>query len=109
MTIQRQVEQLLLDNIHPDYGEDEDKNNVRLRIVDVTSNITNDQARAFISIHEEASKSVDPDAIRTRQTKFSSTGSSIGLLYYDRPIVKGISIEVLACLLPIREFDKRSF
>ena len=103
MTLQQQIEKLLLRHIHPDYAEN--RPDARTHIRDVASRITDAQAQAFATIHAESMKLVGNRAVRTRQVKFTSTGTPIGLAYYDRPIVtKRGSKEVMACLFPTRGY-----
>ncbi|MCH7625077.1 MAG: hypothetical protein IIC83_04050 [Chloroflexi bacterium] len=95
-----ELRNLLLQKIRQDYKENSLE--TRAQINDLTARTSRRQARVFLSIYGEIAQLIPPTAVRTRQTKYSSTGWSVGLLYYANPIVKysRTNGEVLAVLIP---------
>lgn len=100
--IQREARDLLLSYIHPDYAENSEE--ARQQVELLTTRASDLAAGVLPEImHIALRLGVLDKAIRTRQTKFTQLGWTIGLSIYNRPIVtKGGSTEVVHCALPSR-------
>jgi hypothetical protein len=96
---QREVRDLLLAYIHPDYAENSET--VKHQITVVTERTSDIAAETLLEVERAArGLGVPREAIRTRQTKHTQMGWGVGLAIYNRPIVKGRCREVLGCILP---------
>ena len=76
---------ILTDNIRDDYGEARsDRRILPRRAVD---NATSESLRAFVEIHEELSRLVDPSHIRTRYIGVRPSTGRYGVSYYRDPVI----------------------
>ncbi len=94
------ITELLLENIRPDYAEDSDE--VRRLIQHTCNRLTPAQGRVFLMIYEVALEIIANYAIRTRRVRLTSS-EPIGISYYDSPIRKYKSHEVMFRGFPTRK------
>jgi hypothetical protein len=106
--IRKQVRELLLDYILPDYSENRPE--VKDRILRMSNSITNAQAEAFLAVYDCVAQKSDRDSIRTRQAMYAPNEWSVGLTFYSTRITrKGSSSEVMSCLFPSKTPESLEF
>ncbi|MBM3925340.1 MAG: hypothetical protein FJ320_05035 [SAR202 cluster bacterium] len=106
--VRKQVRELMLDYILPDYSENRPE--VKDRIVRMSNALTNAQAEAFLSVYDCVTEKSNRDSIRTRQAMYAPNEWSVGFTFYNTPITrKGSSSEVMSCLFPSKTPDSLEF
>ena len=95
---------ILRGNIRDDYGEARpDRRDLPRRAAD---NAAAESLRAFVEIHEELSRLVDPSHIRTRYIGVGTSTGGYGLSYYRNPIISKAAnltnTEIQAVCLPTK-------
>ena len=95
---------ILLDNIHDDYGEARaDRSRLPAQAVD---NATAPSLRAFVEIHRGTSRLLHPSHMRTRYIGIATSTGGYGISYYREPVESKVANrsnrEIQAVCLPTK-------